>query len=137
MNKSELIDHVARTADLGRRQAEAALDAVVQAVISETKSGNKIALSGFGTFAPTSRAARMGRNPQTGAPVQIAASNGVKFSPATAFKTELNPRAGAKKAASGKKASAKKATGKKAPAKKSTAKKATPAKKAGKSTKKR
>lgn len=131
MNKSELIDRIAQSADLGKRQAEAALDAVVTAVIAETKAGNRIALSGFGTFSPTSRAARMGRNPQTGAPVKIAASKGVKFSPASAFKATLNTKGGAKAAAPAKKAAAKKA-----PAKKAVAKKA-PAKKASKSTKKR
>ena len=125
MNKSELIDRIAQSADLGKRQAEAALDAVVTAVIAETKAGNRIALSGFGTFSPTSRAARMGRNPQTGAPVKIAASKGVKFSPASAFKATLNTKGGAK-AAPAKKAAAKKAVAKKAPAKK-----------ASKSTKKR
>jgi DNA-binding protein HU-beta len=100
VNKSELVENVAAATDLEKRQAEAAVDAVIAAVIADTRAGNKVALFGFGTFAPTSRAARVGRNPQTGAPVKIAASKGVKFSPASAFKAVLNPNksAGAKKA---------------------------------------
>lgn len=104
MNKRELVEQVAAAADLEKREAEAAVDAFTAAVVADTRAGNKVALFGFGTFAPTSRAARVGRNPQTGAPVNIAASNGVKFSPASAFKAVLNP----------KKAAAKKATAKKA-----------------------
>ena len=120
MNKSELVDRVASAADVDRRKAEAAVDAMVDAVIESTRSGDRVSIFGFGTFSQTSRAARTGRNPQTGAPVSIAASKGVKFSPASAFKSALNPKAAAKKA----------------PAKKGAAKKAA-AKKAAKSTKKR
>jgi len=90
VNKGELVEKVAAAAGLDKRTAEAAVDGFIDAVIAETKSGNKVSLFGFGAFAPTSRAARTGRNPQTGAPVQIAASKGVKFSPATAFKSALN-----------------------------------------------
>ena len=130
MNKSELVDHVRDAAGLDRRTAEAAVNAFVSAVMSDVKSGNKVSISGFGIFNPTARAARTGRNPQTGAPVKIAASKGVRFAPATAFKQELN--------AGGKKAAAKKAPAKKATAKKGAASsKKAPAKKAAKSTKKR
>lgn len=143
MNKSELVEHVRDAAGLDRRTAEAAVNAFVSAVMSDVKAGNKVSISGFGIFNPTSRAARTGRNPQTGAPVKIAASKGVRFAPSAAFKNELN--AGGKKAAAKKAAPAKKATAKKAaPAKKAaaagSAKKApakAPAKKAAKSTKKR
>lgn len=140
MNKSELVEHVRDAAGLDRRAAEAAVNAFVSAVMSDVKAGNKVSISGFGIFNPTSRAARTGRNPQTGAPVKIAASKGVRFAPSAAFKNELNT--GGKKAAAKKAAPAKKAaTSKKAaPAKKAaaagSAKKA-PAKKAAKSTKKR
>jgi DNA-binding protein HU-beta len=121
VNKSELVDAVASAADIEKKKAEAAVDAVIDAVMSETKSGSKTSIFGFGTFSPTARAARMGRNPQTGAPVKIAASKGVKFSPASAFKNSLNGKSGAaKKAAPAKKSSAKKATAKKATAKKAT-----------------
>ena len=66
----------------------------------------------------------MGRNPQTGEPVKIAASKSVRFTPATAFKQALNPRSGGSKMAAGKKAAAKKASAKKTGAKKASAKKA-------------
>ena len=125
MNKSDLVDEVARRVGLDKSKAEAAVTAVIDAVIAQTRSGNRVSLFGFGTFNPTSRAARTGRNPQTGAPVKIAASKSVRFAPASAFKFALNPRAAAAKKA----ASAKKAT----PAKKSTG----PAKKAAKSAKKK
>jgi DNA-binding protein HU-beta len=127
VNKSELVDHVRDAAGLDRRTAEAAVNAFVDAVMSDVRAGNKVSISGFGIFNPTARAARMGRNPQTGAPVKIAASKGVRFAAATAFKNELNAggkRAAAKKAAP-KKAAAKKGAAsrtKKAPAKKATKK---------------
>jgi DNA-binding protein HU-beta len=124
VNKSELVDEVARKVALEKSKAEAAVTAVIEAVIAQTRSGNKVSLFGFGTFNPTARAARVGRNPQTGAPVKIKASKSVRFAPASAFKVALNTKAGAAKKA--------------APAKKaSTAKKAAPAKKAGKSAKKK
>jgi nucleoid DNA-binding protein len=113
VNKSELVDAVASAAAIEKKKAEAAVDAVIGAVMSETKKGNKTSIFGFGTFSPTARAARMGRNPQTGAPVKIAASKGVKFAPASAFKGTLNGKSAAKKAAPAKKATAKKATAKK------------------------
>jgi DNA-binding protein HU-beta len=139
VNKSELVEAVAGAAGIERRQADAAVDAVLDTLVSEVRSGNKVSLFGFGTFQSKDRPARTARNPQTGAAVKVAASKAVKFTPAQAFKTALNTRGGAKKAA-GKKAapakSASKAT--KAPAKKaSTAKKSTGAAKATKSAKKR
>ncbi|HEX6392258.1 MAG TPA: HU family DNA-binding protein [Acidimicrobiales bacterium] len=143
MNRTELVESVSGKTGLDRRQSEAAVGAVTDAVIAEIRAGNKVSLFGFGTFSPTARAARMGRNPQTGAPVRIAASKGVRFAPASAFKDVLNKggkAAGGKKAAPAKKAGAsKKASAKKAPAKKTAAasKKATSAKKAAKSAKKR
>ena len=126
MNRTELIERVAGTAGLEKKQAEAAVSAFVDSVIAEARAGSKVSIFGFGTFTPTSRAARMGRNPQTGAPVKIAASKGVRFAPAAAFKTSLNTRGGTtKKAAAAKKAAPAKKTGrakKTAPAKKSPAK---------------
>ncbi|HEX3540015.1 MAG TPA: HU family DNA-binding protein [Acidimicrobiales bacterium] len=116
MNRSELVESVGNATGLDRRQSESAVKAVVEAVIEEVKSGNKVSIFGFGTFAPTSRAARVGRNPQTGESVNIAASTGVRFSPATSLKALLNPKPA-------KKSSAKKtaAAAKTAPAKKSSA----------------
>ena len=142
MNRTELVESVAGVVGLDRRQSEAAVSAVADAVIAEIRAGNKVSIFGFGTFSPTARAARMGRNPQTGAPVRIAASKGVRFAPASAFKDVLNKggkAAGGKKSAPAKKAGAsKKASAKKAPAKKAGASgKKAAAKKAAKSAKKR
>lgn len=128
MNKSELIEAVASAAGLEKRQAEAAIGAFVDSVVTKTKSGEPVSIFGFGTFKPTARAARKGRNPQTGAPVKIAASKGVKFQPATAFKTTLNTRGAAKKATAKKAAT-------KAPAKTSKAAAKAPAKTAKSTTK--
>jgi DNA-binding protein HU-beta len=121
VNKSELVDQVRDAAVLSKSQAESAVDAVIACVMSDVKAGNKVSISGFGIFNPTARAARMGRNPQTGAPVKISAAKGVRFAPAQAFKAALNPGA------------AKKAAAKKSP----SSKKKAPAKKAAKATKKR
>jgi DNA-binding protein HU-beta len=142
VNRTELVDSVSGKTGLDKKQSEAAVSAVTEAVMSEIKAGKKVSLFGFGTFSPTARAARMGRNPQTGAPVKIAASKGVRFAPASAFKEVLNSRGGTK-AAAGKKATTKTAAAKKsAPAKKAgkksaPAKKSATAKKAAKSAKKR
>lgn len=106
MNRSELIDHVASTAGIEKKAAEAAVAAMTEAVVAEVKKGEKVSLFGFGTFTPTSRAARTGRNPQTGEPVKIAASKSVRFAPATAFKSALNTKS-AKKAPAEKKAAKK------------------------------
>jgi DNA-binding protein HU-beta len=109
VNRSELVDAVVDSTDLDKRQSESAVKAVVDAVTNVIKSGEKVSIFGFGTFAPTSKAARVGRNPQTGAAVNIAASTGVRFSPATALKALLNPKPvkkGAKKAAAAAKKSA-------------------------------
>jgi DNA-binding protein HU-beta len=129
VNKSELVDKVASAADVDKRKAAAAVDAIVQSIMETTRAGGRVSIHGFGTFTQTSRAARMGRNPRTGEAVPIAASTGVKFAPAEAFKSALNART-AKKATAGKKA-AKKAAG----AKRTVAKKA--AKRTAKSGKKR
>ncbi len=109
MNKGELIESIAERSGLDKRQAEGALQAFVDAVVESTKGGDRVAILGFGSFNPTSRGARTGRNPQTGEPVKIAASKGVRFAPGTAFKAALNTKGGAKKATAAK-ASAKKAT---------------------------
>jgi nucleoid DNA-binding protein len=130
VNRSDLVDVVADAAGIDKRQAEAAVTALLDAVMADAKAGNRVSIFGFGTFNPTSRAARMGRNPQTGAPVKIAASKSVRFAPATAFKQSLNARSAAKKAGAAKKA-AKKAT------KATKATRATKATKASKATKAR
>jgi DNA-binding protein HU-beta len=138
VNKAELVDAVREAAGLERRQAESAVEAVVDAIVGAVKAGDRVSIPRFGTFNQTSRAARTGRNPQTGAPVKIAASKGVRFGPASAFKEALNAKGGAKKAAPAKAGGAKKAAPAKSAAKSSsTSKKTASAKKAAKSTKKR
>ena len=138
VNRTELVEAVVSRTGLDKKQAEAAVAALTDSVMAETKAGNKVAIFGFGTFSPSARAARMGRNPQTGAPVRIAASRGVRFAPASAYKESLNSRgkaAPAKKAATAKKTTTAKKTG---PAKKTAAtKKSASATKTTRAAKKR
>jgi DNA-binding protein HU-beta len=119
VNKSQVVEAVGTAAALEKRQAERAVDAVMSTVIEAVRTGNRVALIGFGTFNPTRRNARMGRNPQTGAPVRINASKGVRFAAGSAFKDALNtnrPTRKAKKAAAGSKATSKRAPAKRRPA---------------------
>lgn len=81
MNKGELISKIAEDAGLTKVQAGAALEAVTDGVTSTLANGDKLTLVGFGTFSVTHRAARKGRNPQTGKEINIAAKNVVKFKP--------------------------------------------------------
>lgn len=81
MNKGDLVNKIAEDAGLTKVQASAALDAVVDGVTSTLAKGDKLTLVGFGTFSVTHRAARKGRNPQTGKEINIAAKNVVKFKP--------------------------------------------------------
>src|SRR3954454_18453847 len=91
MTKQELAQKVAQDADLGSGDARKAVDAVFDAIASELSNGGEVAVSGFGKFSVTRRAAREGRNPATGATIQIQASNAAKFSAASALKKHLNP----------------------------------------------
>ena len=79
MNKAELIDAIASNADLSKADAKRALDGFVAATSDALKKGDRISLVGFGSFSISKRAARTGRNPQTGATIKIAAKNVVKF----------------------------------------------------------
>jgi DNA-binding protein HU-beta len=79
MNKAELIDAMAAGANLSKADAKKALDAFVDATSSALKGGDRVALVGFGSFSVSTRAARVGRNPQTGKEIQIAAKKVVKF----------------------------------------------------------
>ncbi|MDP9073775.1 MAG: HU family DNA-binding protein, partial [Actinomycetota bacterium] len=105
MNRSELVEKVADVTGLEKDRAEKAVMAFIDTVKDAIKADGKVSIFGFGTFNPTARAARLGRNPQTGAPVKIAASKGVRFAPAAAFKLALNSRP-AKKGAAAKKSAA-------------------------------
>ncbi len=90
MNKTELVDVIAKQAKLTKKDAEAALKAFTDAVAKELKKGGKVQLVGFGTFEVTKRAAREGRNPQTGAVMKIAASKAPKFKAGKALKDIVN-----------------------------------------------
>ena len=89
MNKADLIDSVADSTDMSKAEAGRALDAVLDGMSGALSNGDQVALVGFGTFLVRERAARMGRNPQTGASIQIAASKGVGFKPGKALKESL------------------------------------------------
>ena len=89
MNKAELIEAVADATDTSKAEASRTLDAVLDSISGALSSGDQVALVGFGTFLVRERAARMGRNPQTGASIQIAASKGVGFKPGKALKESL------------------------------------------------
>jgi nucleoid DNA-binding protein len=106
VNISELIDHVALAASHDKESSAAAVDVVRDGVVATVKSGDKLSLLGFGVFSPTSRVARQGRNPQIGAPMKIAASEGVRFAPGSPFQATLNAQSGAKKSAPAKAAKA-------------------------------
>ena len=90
MNKTELVAAMAEKAGLSKKDAEAALKAFTDTVAEELKKGEKIALVGFGTFEVSERAAREGRNPQTGEPMKIAASKAPKFKAGKALKDAIN-----------------------------------------------
>ena len=90
MNKTELVAAMADQAGLSKKDAEKALKAVTDVVAEELKKDGKVQLVGFGTFEVSSRAAREGRNPQSGAPMKIAASKAPKFKAGKALKDMLN-----------------------------------------------
>jgi|TARA_R110001583_G_scaffold49076_3_gene153687 DNA-binding protein HU-beta len=90
VNKSELIDAIAASADLSKASAGRALDAALEAVTGALKNNDSVALVGFGTFSVKQRAARTGRNPQTGNPIQIAAATVPAFKAGKALKDAVN-----------------------------------------------
>ena len=92
MNKAELIEKVANEADLSKASAERALNAAIAAIIKAVTKGDRVQLIGFGTYSSGKRAARVGRNPQTGATIKIAAAKTVKFTAGKAFKDAVNKR---------------------------------------------
>ncbi len=91
MTKAEMIEAVAASADVSKAEAERTIGAFFDHVVAATKSGDKVSWPGFGSFSTTQRAAREGRNPQTGATVQIKASTAMKFSASSTLKSALNP----------------------------------------------
>ncbi len=90
MNKSELIDAIASGADISKASAGRALDAVVDSITESLRKGDPVALVGFGTFSVKDRAARQGRNPQTGATIQIAAARVPGFKAGKGLKEAVN-----------------------------------------------
>jgi DNA-binding protein HU-beta len=90
MTKNELSEGIAQRVGLAGTEARRALDAVVDLISDELASGGEVSIAGFGKFSVSNRAARQGRNPATGATIQIAASRSAKFSPAKALKDRLN-----------------------------------------------
>lgn len=150
VNRTELIEAISGHTGLTRQQSESALEAVVYEITAGVRSGEPVRITGFGSFKLRQRAARRGRNPQTGAAVKVKASKGIGFTPGVRLKADLNargapakPGGAAKSVAAVKpavkapakavaKASTSKATATKAPAK--AAVKATPAKKVASKT---
>ena len=136
MNRRDLVVVLAERTETDKRSADAALQAFIDVVTETVAAGEPVAISGFAKFARVDRAARMGRNPQTGEAIRIKASRRVRVTPLKAFKdavltgkrpakTVTAKKTTAKKAAPAKKTTARKATPKKATAKKTTAKKTT------------
>jgi DNA-binding protein HU-beta len=90
VNKAELIDVIAVNADLSKADATRAIESVLETIITQLKAGDTVNLVGFGSFAVKARAARIGRNPQTGAAINIAASKVPVFKPGKALKDSIN-----------------------------------------------
>jgi DNA-binding protein HU-beta len=91
MTKAELLEAVADAAGVSKADAERTIGAFFDTVVSSTKGGDKVAWPGFGSFSTSKRAAREGRNPQTGETVQIKASTAMKFTASSTLKSALNP----------------------------------------------
>jgi len=89
MNKAELIDKIAKDAGITKTQANEALDSFTNAVVTTLKKGDRVTLVGFGTFSVSERAARNGRNPQTGATIKIKARKVPKFKAGKEFSTKI------------------------------------------------
>jgi len=127
LNRRELVLALAERTETDRRTADATLTAFVEIITETVAKGEPVAITGFAKFARVDRAARMGRNPQTGEAIKIKASRRVRITALKAFKdAAISGRVPAKKAAPAKKAPVKKA----APARKAPVKKAAPARKA-------
>jgi DNA-binding protein HU-beta len=90
VNKSQLIEKIAAGADISKAAAGRALDSFIEAVTEELKGGEQVALVGFGTFSVRDRAARTGRNPQTGATIEIPAAKIPSFKAGKALKDACN-----------------------------------------------
>lgn len=90
MNKAQFVELIARNGDIPRAKAEAALATIIHSITDALCAGEEVRLHGFGTFTVTSMEARMGRNPATGAEIEIAARKNVRFKPAKTLKGALS-----------------------------------------------
>lgn len=90
MNKAELVEAAASSTGMRKTEMQAALEAILDTIADEVGRGNKVTLTGFGNFELRERAARTGRNPQTGAEIQVAASRAPAFKAGKAFKDAVN-----------------------------------------------
>jgi DNA-binding protein HU-beta len=90
MNKSELIDAAAASTGLSKSDVTKTLDSILGNISDAVQKGDRVSLSGFGTFERRERSARTGRNPQTGETLQVAASKAPAFKPAKAFRDAVN-----------------------------------------------
>lgn len=90
MNKTELVDAMAESADISKAAAGRALDGMIDAITGALKSGEQVSVVGFGSFMVKERAARVGRNPQTGAEIKIKASKNPSFKAGKALKDAVN-----------------------------------------------
>lgn len=90
MNKTQLVEAIAKKADLSKGKAQAALDAALETIIKAVKKKDTVQLIGFGTFSQTKRAARKGINPQTKEVIKIAACKAPRFKAGRAFKAAIN-----------------------------------------------
>jgi len=90
MNKAELIDAIASDAGISKADAKRALDCTIESISKSLKKGDRVALVGFGSFSVSKRAARKGRNPQTGKEIKIAAKKVVKFKAGAELADKVN-----------------------------------------------
>lgn len=90
MNKAELIDAIAANAGISKADAKRALDGFIDATTGALKTGDRISLVGFGSFSVSKRAARTGRNPQTGKEIKISAKNVVRFKAGSELSGKVN-----------------------------------------------
>jgi len=91
MNKAELVEAIAKQTDMSKSGAETIVNAFVSTVTSALRGGDKVTLTGFGTFVVSNRAARKARNPKTGAEIMVKASRVPRFKAGAALKGSLNP----------------------------------------------
>jgi len=90
MNKGEFVEALADRLDLSRAQADRAVSAMLDIIAEQLKTGEKVSFTGFGSFEVSKRAARTGRNPQTGASIEIAASSVPKFTAGATLRSAVN-----------------------------------------------